>query len=119
MANSTILFAESGAAAQSQKNAWTRMASSWKSISVELTPQTLTVMPHRFAKWLAALLDLDLQHAIPVADILSVKETGAHLNPVEVSFTLSDGSKRELLLYLKKHREFIEAIAKARKSSSR
>lgn len=52
MDSSEELFTENHVAARSLKSAWTRLASTYGCIMVVLTRSTLTITPHRFAKWL-------------------------------------------------------------------
>jgi len=108
------LFFEAHAAAQSLKNAWTRLASTNGCVTVRLSRDTLTVRPHWFARWLIALLGLDLYHQIPVVDIRGVEEKGEWwgYGKVEVRFAATGGEERRILLYLKRHREFAEALGR-------
>jgi hypothetical protein len=109
------LFSEHNAAAQSLKNGWTRLASTYGCIMVVLSRSTLTIKPHWFAKWLIILLGLDLCHEIPVTNIRGVTETGKWFSygKVELRFETMDGEDRRILLYLKKHREFIDRATNA------
>jgi len=76
MKKDELLFFEHHAAAQSLKNAWTRLASTYGCMMVLLSRETLTIKPHWFAKWLIILLCLDLCHEIPLVNIRSVEEKG-------------------------------------------
>jgi len=89
------------------------MASTWKSMEIMLTPERLTVTPAPLALWLTRLLALDLHHDIPVDAITSVRETGkeAGLDSIELTYRLPDGRERELQLFLKQGRAFIEALS--------
>jgi len=111
MDSNDVLFFEHYAAAQSLKNAWTRLASTYGCIMVVLSRETLTIKPHWFARWLISLLGLDLCYEIPITNIRGVTETGkwSSYGKVEVDFVTVDGKHRRILLYLKKHREFVGA----------
>ena len=110
-----VLFSEDRAAAQSLKNAWTRMASSYGSIVIVLSRRMLTITPHGIAKWFFGLLRLDLCHDIPITSIRGVREKGRwhRYGKVELHFLTVRGEDRRILLYLKKHREFINATTNA------
>jgi hypothetical protein len=71
-----VIFFEKHAAAQSLKNAWTRLASTYGCIMVVLSRGTLTIKPHWYARWLISALGLDLSHEIPITKIRSVTEMG-------------------------------------------
>ena len=109
---SKIIFSESNAAAQSLKNNWTRLASTYGCMSVTLTKDVLTIKPHWFAIWMITALGLDLNHKIPVTQIKAVTQTGSWFGyrMVEVDFRSDANENRTLLLYLKQDAEFIEAI---------
>ncbi len=108
------LFYEDRAAAQSLKNAWTRMASSYGSMMIVLSQRMLTIKPHGITKWLFLLLGLDLYHEISIANIRAVTEKGKRhgYGKVELHFLSSRGEERRIWLYLKKHREFIDTTTK-------
>ena len=109
-----ILFFEAHAAAQSQKNAWTRMASTFSCMMITLSSSELTIKPHWYASPLIRLLCLDLHHRIPAADIVSAEEAGrsAGYGKVSLKFRV-DGDERTIFLYLKDHSAFIDAIGSA------
>ena len=102
-----MLFLETNAAAQSLKNAWTRMASTYKCMQIRLTEKQLTVRPLPIIGWLTKLLGLDLYHTIPVNRIRAVEDSGKWFShgKVRVEFE-RDGADHGLLLYLKKYDEF-------------
>jgi hypothetical protein len=104
-----VLFFEPSAAAQSLKNFWTRMASTYKCMSVRLTREQLIIKPRWFIGWMIKLLGLDLYHIVPNNEIKSVERRGKwfHYGKVQVRYN-KDGADRSILLYLKKHDEFIE-----------
>ena len=111
MTDNDTLFTDSHAAAQSQKSRWTRLASSWRSIRVTLTPEILTVIPRPLVKWLTILLALDLCHRIPVGHIRKVRDLGEEsgYGKVEVVIQTQEGREKNLLLWLKDTQAFIEA----------
>ena len=106
------LFVEKTAAAQSLKNRWTRLASTYGCIMVVLSRRTLTIRPHWFAKWLIRPLGLDLCHEIPVTNIRNLTEMGKWFSygKVELHFDTSEGEDRRILLYMKKYREFVDKV---------
>jgi hypothetical protein len=112
MNDTAMLFFESNAAAQSQKNNWTRLASTFGCISIALSKDMLIVKPHWFAIWMITALGLDLNHEIPVSQIKGVTQTGNWFGygMVEVDFMTDANESRTLLLYLKKDSDFIEAV---------
>ena len=112
MNDSEIVFFESHAAAQSLKNRWTRLASTYGCMSVALSKDMLTVKPHWFAKWMITALGLDLNHEIPVAQIKGATQTGNWFGygMVEVDFRTATDENRTILLYLKQDGVFIEAL---------
>jgi hypothetical protein len=79
---------------------------------VALSRDRLLVQPHWFAKWLAVALCLDLSHEIPVASIERVEESGEwrRYGRVEIRFRAAEGGEGRLLLYLREHRQFVEAV---------
>lgn len=105
-----MLFLEPYAAAQSLKNPWTRLASTYGCIEVMLSRTTLTIKPHWFATWLISSLGLDLWHEIPIANIRGVTERGKWFSygKVELHFETGDGKDLTILLYMKKYREFVD-----------
>lgn len=112
MDNNEALFCEHNVAAQSLKNNWTRLASTYGCMEVMLSPTSLIIKPHWFAKWMIILLRLDLCHTLPVSRVLTVSEEGnsSGYGKVELRFRAMDGSERTLWLYLKKRQEFVEKI---------
>ena len=108
-----VLFSESHAAAQSQKNGWTRLASTYGCMSITLSKDVLIIKPHYFALWMITALGLDLNHEIPITYIKNVTQTGKWFGygMVEVDFRIDTGENRTILLYLKKDREFIDTIS--------
>ena len=112
MNDSDTIFFESNAAAQSLKNRWTRLASTYGCMMVTLSKDVLTIKPHWFAIWMISALGLDLNHEIPIAQIKGVTQTGNWFGygMVEVDFMTDANETRTLLLYLKKGPEFIEAV---------
>ena len=115
MANNDVLFFESYAAAQSLKSVWTRMASTYGCIRVDLSREMLTIKPHWFANWLISLLRLDLCHEIPITNIRSVTDMGKWFGygKVELSFVTIHGESQKIWLYMKKYREFMDTVKKA------
>ena len=113
--NNEVLFSEQHAAAQSLKNAWTRLASTHGCMVVVLSSGTLTIRPHWFAKWLIVLLGLDLCHQVPISNIRSVTEMGKWFSygKVGLHFETMAGEDRRILLYLKKYREFVDKATNA------
>jgi hypothetical protein len=105
-----MLFFESYAAAQSLKNVWTRLASTYGCIMVALSRETLTIKPHWFVKWLISLLGLDLHHEIPITNIRGITEMGKWFSygKVELHFVTIDGDNRRVWLYMKKYGEFMD-----------
>ncbi len=110
MDSDEVSFFEDYAAAQSLKNGWTRLASTYGCIKVVLSRRTLTIKPHWFARWLISPLGLDLCHEIPITNIRGVTEIGKWISygKVELHFETLDGKDRRILLYMKKYREFID-----------
>ena len=110
-----VLFFEHHAAAQSLKNAWTRLASTYGCIMVVLSRENLVIRPHWFARWLINLLGLDLNHEIPITNIRGVMQIGKWFNygKVELCFETFEGEDRKILLYMKKYHEFIDRAKKA------
>lgn len=108
-----VLFYEHYAAAQSMKNAWTRLASTYGCMMIVLTPKTLTIKPHWHAIWLIRALHLDLYHEIPNAKIKGVIEIGKWLSygKVELHFQAGEGKGQKIMLYMKKYREFVDKVS--------
>jgi hypothetical protein len=115
MDSNEVLFFEPYAAAQSLKNDWTRLASTYGCIMVVLSREVLTIKPHWFAKWLMTLLCLDLYHEIPIANIRGATKIGQWFSygKVELDFVTIDGEKRSILLYMKKYCEFMNTVKDA------
>lgn len=115
MDRNEVLFTEPYAAAQSLKNDWTRLASTYGCIMVVLSRETLTIWPHWFAKWLISLLGLDLCHKIPITNIRGVTESGKWFSygKIELHFVTTDGKNQRILLYMKKYQEFIGTVKNA------
>lgn len=113
MKSDEVLFSESYAAAQSLKNFWTRLASTYGCIVVVLSPKMLTIKPHWFAHWIITPLGLDLIHEIPITRITSVIETGAWFGYgiVKVHYRDTTGAGCTIVLYMKKHHEFVDKAA--------
>ena len=114
MDGNNLLFFEHHAAAQSFKNVWTRLASTYGCIMVVLSRKNLVIRPHWFARWLICLLGLDLNHEIPITNIRGVMEMGKWFNygKVELRFETVEGEDRKILLYMKKYSEFIDKATK-------
>ena len=109
----TTEFTEDRAAAQSQKSAWTRMASTYSLIRVELRDRTLHVEPRStIARWMVQGLGLDLAHRIPVDRILSAEHEGdwGRYGKVMLAFNTAGGQEQRLRLYLVGWRELIGAL---------
>lgn len=106
--NEEELFFEPSASAQSLKNFWTRMASTYKCIEVHLTREQLTIKPRWFIGWMIKLLDLDLYHVVPTDRIRTVKSAGKWFGYGKVLVKYeSNGIDHSILLYLRKHEEFL------------
>jgi hypothetical protein len=110
MDSDEALFFEQHAAAQSLKSPWTRLASTYGCIMVVLSPKTLTIKPHWFAKWMISLLSLDLNHEIPITNVKSVTKKGKWFGygKVKLQFVTIHGEDQKILLYLKKYNEFVD-----------
>lgn len=111
-AEGSMLFQEKYAMAESQKNAWTKMISTWKCITVSLTSTHLYVKLHGIFGWLIIPFKADLDHAIPITNIRSVEKRKNVLgyNEISIVFSLQSGGERELLLYLKRGEEFLNLL---------
>ena len=112
MDTSDILFSESHAAAQSLKNGWTRMASTYGCMMITLSKENLLIQPHWYAKLPILLLGLDLCHEIALNKITGIAKIGTlfSYNKVELRFSTKDGDTRILWLYMKKDVEFINKV---------
>ncbi len=108
----SMLFQEKYAMAESQKNAWTKMISTWKCITVSLTSSHLYVKLHGIFGWLIMPFGADLDHAVPVTDIRSAEKRKNVLGYDEISvvFSLQSGGEREVLIYLKRGEEFLNLL---------
>ena len=115
MDDNDVHFSEHHAAAQSLKNRWTRLASTYGCIMVVLSRKNLVIKPHWYARWLLSLLCLDLNHEIPVANIRGVADMGKWYNygKVELRFKTVGGEERKIWLYMKKCREFVDKTTNA------
>ena len=115
--NGKIIFNEPYAAAQSLKNLWTRLASTYGCIRVVLSADTLTIQPHWYAGWILWALRLDLYHFISINKVVDVREVGRWFNrgKVEVRFRAPDGNVQIIWLYLKKDHEFMHVFEKAKR----
>ncbi|MBW2055949.1 MAG: hypothetical protein JRH07_17950 [Deltaproteobacteria bacterium] len=104
-----LLFFEPAAAAKSLKNRWTRMASTYGSIQVSLSRDCLSIRPRWPIKWLTSILQLDLDHTISTSQIKAVENMGERMGrgKILITFVTVEGTEREVLLYLKKHGEFL------------
>ena len=112
MDNNEVLFCEKYTAAQSLKSNWTRLASTYGCMMIILSRKMLTIKPHWFAKWLINPLHLDLCHEIPIANIRDVMEVGKWFSygKVDLLFLTAGGKDQKILLYMKKHREFVDKV---------
>jgi len=115
MDSNEVLLCEHYAAAQSLKNIWTRLASTYGCMMIVLSRNTLIIKPHWFARWLISLLRLDLCHKISIGNIKGVREMGKWFSfgKVELHFQTEKGTDQQILLYMKKHHEFIEKVRSA------
>ena len=112
-----LLFEERRAMAQSQKNLWTRMVSTWKCVFVRLSPELLTVGLHGLMGALVAPFGPDLDHEIPLYRIRRVERRPRSVlghGEVSVKFDLEEG-ERELLLYLCRADEFAGILESIRR----
>jgi hypothetical protein len=109
--NQKTLFFESAAAAQSLKNAWTRMASTYKCMEVRLTRSQLCIKPRWFVGGLIKLLGLDLHHTIATDRIRSVESREKWFNYGKVRIRFErDNAECEILLYLTNAGEFCDIL---------
>ncbi len=120
MNSANTLFLEPDAAAQSIRSGWTRLASTYKSIRLKLAGGVLEIRPRWYISALARLLLLDLHHRIPVDAIRAVEEMGTWYShsKVEATYGRPDGEERTVRLFLRKGREFIEALEAPRGGAS-
>ena len=109
--NQKSLFFESAAAAQSLKNTWTRMASTYKCMEIRLTQTQLCIKPRWFISGLIKLLGLDLHHSIATDRIRNVEARGKWFgyDKVRIRFE-KEGAEREILLYLTNAAEFCDLL---------
>ena len=72
----------------------------------------MTVRPRWYAGWFTRLLRLDLDHEIPLdrIDRVSRQEASFGYGRVEVRFRTASNESRSLLIYLRKHAEFMERL---------
>ena len=115
MGSNGVLFCEYYAAAQSLKNVYTRLASTYGCMMIVLSPEALIIKPHWYAKWLIRLLHLDLFHEIPITNIRGVREVGkwSSYGKVELHFQTAEGKDQKILLYMRKYREFVDKTTSA------
>ena len=113
MNNDDILLIENYAAAQSMKNGWTRLASTYGCMMIVLSRKKLMIKPHWFVIWLICLLRLDLCHEIPLESIRKVEEIGRWYSygKVELRFQVSKEKDRKIILYMKNAAEFVERLS--------
>ncbi|MBN2586092.1 MAG: hypothetical protein JXA64_05700 [Candidatus Fermentibacteraceae bacterium] len=107
-----ILFQERYAMAQSQKNVWTKMVSTWKCIVVSLSSTNLQIGLHGLFGLLVKPFGADLEHTVPLTCVISAEKKGRLIGYDEISlvFSLPSGGRRELLLYLKRGEEFLSLL---------
>ena len=112
MDSNEVVFCEHYAAAQSMKNVWTRLASTYGCIMIVLSRKTLMIKPYWFAKWLISLFHLDLCQEIPIERIKGVMKMGKWSNygKVELHFQTVEGKDYRILLYMRKDREFVDKV---------
>ena len=115
MDKSAILFSESYAAAQSFKNGWTRMASTYGCMMIILYRETLLIKPHWYARLPISLLGLDLCHEITLNHITSITKIGTWFsyNKIELRFSTKEYENRLLWLYMKKDVAFMNKVKAA------
>lgn len=115
MDSNEVLFCEYYAAAQSLRSSWTRLASTYGCMMIILTPNTLIIKPHWFAKWLLSVLRLDLYHEIPITSIKGVIEIGKWYSygKVELHIQTVEGIDQKILLYMKKYPDFVDKMKRA------
>lgn len=108
----SLLFQERYAMAQSQKNLWTKLVSTWKCVEVSLSSMHVRVRLHGLFGLLVKPFGADLDHLIPVAAVVSASKRRAFMGYDEISlaFNLPEGGERELLLYLKRGEEFLAML---------
>ena len=114
MNSDDILVVENYAAAQSLRNGWTRLASTYGCMMIVLSSRMLTIKPHWFASWPIRLLRLDLCHEIPLERIRSVHEIGKWLRYgiVELQVQTREGIDQGIRLYMKKSTAFVETLSR-------
>lgn len=106
------LFVDHQAAARSLKNAWTRMASTYRCIQVTLYQEHLTVKSRPLIGWLISLLRLDLDHQIPLSKIEYALPVGEwDSRPIiQVRFLGDNGESNNIILYLARPAELIQHL---------
>ncbi len=109
LSEGALLFQEKYAMAQSQKNVWTKLVSTWKCIAVSLSSTHLQVRLHGLFGLLVKPFGADLEHTVPLISVISAEIKGRLMGYDEISivFNLPSGGERELLLYLKRGEEFL------------
>jgi putative transposon-encoded protein len=112
MRKEDLSFSEPYAAAKSLKNFWTKMASTYKCIFVGVSGKILIIRPNWYIGWAIYLLGLDLDHEIRVDYIKSVEKVGNWYGygMVKVTYTMSNAEDRSIILYLRKHIEFMHVL---------
>ena len=112
----SLLFQEKYAMVQSQKSLWTKMVNTWKCVMVSLSATHLQVKLHGIFGILVKPFAADIDHTIPVTDIVSAVRKRRIMGYEEISlvFRLPSGGERELLLYLKRGEEFLELLGSLR-----
>jgi len=104
-----LLFDEKFAAAQSLKNRWTRLASTYGCIHISLDSEKLIIKPHWFARWIIALLNLDLSYEIPISQIKNIANLGSSFGFVQLKISFVQNERAgDLFLFLKKADEFLK-----------
>ncbi len=112
--NEEFVFFESGAAALSLKSTWTKLASTYGCMEVSLSHLYLKIKPGRGIGWLIKPLNLDLNHTIPISEITSVEKKGSSMGyrEIRISFRDSGYEEREIILYIRKHEDFLTELDK-------
>lgn len=103
-----IVFEEYNAMGVSMKSLWTKSVSTWKCLYVKLGDRQLRIGLHGLFGTLVKPFGADLDHDIPVSDVISVTrgKDSFGRGEVAVTFRLPRGGERTILLYLKKADEF-------------
>ncbi len=107
-----VVFRERYAMVQSQKNAWTRMISSWKCVEVSLSPTRLRLKLHGLMGLLLKCFFTDIEHVVPTGRVVSFGRNRKYLgyDEIYVIIEIPGGGTRKLLLYLERGTEFIEIL---------